>query len=436
MSAPKLLLIILLINKIVSPNTQFHALSTVSRGSVGSMKILFRPKWVPICATTTALAVVSMNGVSQAAVFKATATTSGVDTGLNRISEDLDGLFGIPLVSTVFGANSFFSITVDQIPENVFVSSFTIDLTETKITDPGRKDDAFFAANDLGFDATPKLGQTANIDPSEISFSPVVDGLPPDPLGPSSLTISFSDQACGAGCSFAFGAETDSVSDDFFAFLVPFEPILEPIFGVGNSASEFNDNGADFGNAGVKFLVELSDGSTDEAIFDRTGLLSSAAVVSVDLPGSDLAPSSSTTLEPSGLDIEGLLETILVLIDSGAGEAEFASLLGTTVDEVIADIGENEFNSYVDGLLAGIPEDLDEDDLSDFVALVNKLTAPDADDDDFKRSVRVAARGIGMRLIDRIRDRRNVSVPEPASMVGLLTVSAFGLRQLKRKRVD
>ncbi|NEP18838.1 MAG: hypothetical protein F6J97_18385 [Leptolyngbya sp. SIO4C1] len=349
-----------------------------------------------------------------AANLKVSAKASGLDSGFNRISDDLDSFLGIPITSFFFGSNDFFEISVEGGPADASVKSITLDLTETRESES----DAYFDPIDLGFDATPEVGQTLNIDESDITFSEVARGAPNAPLGPSTLTASFAPGSFGAGSAFTFGADTNSVGSDFFPFLIPFEPFFE------DPVSEFNDTGADFGIAGIRFLVELESGETGAALFEQTGLLSSTAMVSFSLPGENV--SSGSGLVTSGETIESLLGNLTGLLEGSGTEAEIAALVDTIVDGILSDVDEDEIATLVDGLVETAIAELGEAQVNTLISLIT---------DGGSEAEIADAIALFTERIHKNRDGGgDVSVPEPATVLGLIAAALLCKYRLKRVR--
>ncbi len=260
-------------------------------------------KKVSLSAAGAALLTLAMGTASQAASLKVSATTFGYDSGLNAISADIPNLNAQN--QAALGNDDFFRISFDEGPVDQFIKSITIDLTETKL---GTSDAWFDNLDFVGYDASPESGQTNGFSPSDITFSPVNhDGTT------TALTVSFATGSFGWGDSFTFGVDTNSVGDDE----VPLTPSLDVLLAslLGHDASGFNDTGADFGLAGVKFLVELESGETGEAIFDQTGPVSSKAEVTfanlVD-DGSDPSTSVPEPTTTSALLAVGAIATRLI----------------------------------------------------------------------------------------------------------------------------
>ena len=89
---------------------------------------------------------------------------------------------------------------------------------------------------------------------------------------------------------------------------VPLLTLLDPIF--SSPISGFNDTGADFGEAGIRFSVELWGDQTGESIFAQTGDLKSTAKVKLaaksEQPASVPEPASIFGLLAAGAAIVGL----------------------------------------------------------------------------------------------------------------------------------
>lgn len=198
---------------------------------------------------------------AQAISVNIVAETNGFDSGLDR----------------VLGLNSFFNVGFKASEDpNAYIKSVKFDLRAG-----GDKDAAFDNQDFLVFDARPAVGQTGGgLNANAISFSSVnrndfVNAAQGKTT--SSLIVNFLPQAFKPGSFFSFGVDTNAVGTDSFPFLALLSAFT------GDDVTTFNDTGADFGRAGVAFIVDLmkGDGSsaTVSSTFRTTGLYASQAQI-------------------------------------------------------------------------------------------------------------------------------------------------------------
>lgn len=328
---------------------------------------------------------------SHATTFRASATTTGFDSGFNRISENLDGVFGTSLFTAIAGQNDFFRVSFDEGPADTFIKSVTFDLTETLEA----ISDAYFDPIELGFDATPKVGLASGINLGDISFSPVERGTGPLGFGPSSLTISFAPGSFGLGDFFTFGADSNAVGSDSLDFLA----FLNPVF--MDNVTLFNDTGADFANAGVRFLVELESGETSSSIFQQAGLFGSLAEL-----GDALFPSGTETTTLAQTNLAGtsaaMMQTSLVSTNTLAGQSDTMAACQT--------IGAMDFGNAIG---------LDGDALESCSMILTVLQ---------QENLFSSVAGVEVNLAGG----GGTSVPEPGSVLGLLAALVAGFKLLKQ----
>lgn len=359
-----------------------NALSKMAKVSVDAAKL----------ASFSLIIGLAYGEASYATTFKASATTTGFDSGFNRISENLDGFFGTSLFTAIAGQNDFFRVSFDEGPTDVFIKSVTFDLTETLEA----ISDAYFDPIELGFDATPKVGLASGINIGDISFSPVERGTGPLGFGPSSLTISFALGSFGLGDFFTFGADSNAVGSDSLDFLA----FLNPFF--MDDVTLFNDTGADFANAGVRFLVELESGETSSSIFQQAGLFSSLAELGIaQFPnGTETAMLAQTNL---GGTSAATMQTSLVSANTFAGPSDATAACQT--------IGASDFGSAIG---------LDGEALESCSIILTVLQQENLFSSAARVEVNLAGGG-------------GTSVPEPGSVLGLLAALTAGFKLLKQK---
>ncbi len=166
--------------------------------------------------------------------------------------------------------NDFFKVGFNAGPLDAYVESITFDLG----SDPGA---AFDNRDFFLYNASPKVGLTGGLNASDISFSTVTrndfDNRNPTRL----LTINFAQGSFGFGDFFSFGVDTNGVGSDVIAALADFNELTN------DDLTTFNDTGADFGRAGIKFAVKLENGKSGQSNFAVVAPMASVAQVNIDL---------------------------------------------------------------------------------------------------------------------------------------------------------
>ncbi|NJR71284.1 MAG: PEP-CTERM sorting domain-containing protein [Synechococcales cyanobacterium CRU_2_2] len=194
---------------------------------------------------------------------------------LNNADSATAAILNRPIVDVLADEkpNDFFKIGFNAGPLNTYIESITFDLS----SDP---DAAFDSQDFFRYEALPKVGMTQGLSASDISFSAVTRNDDDNPNPTRLLKINFAQGSFGLGDFFSFGVDTNGVGSDVIAALAQLNSLTN------DKLSTFNDTGADFGRAGIKFAVKLENGKSGEGTFGVVNPVASAARVNIDNPTS------------------------------------------------------------------------------------------------------------------------------------------------------
>lgn len=216
------------------------------------------PQWLPLVSALqnstllTALQIINVPGV------------------LNSLDPATAALIDAPIMVVLDQEkpDDFFKIAFNAGPLDAYIESITFDL--------GADLDAAFDNRDFFlYDASPKVGTASGLTASDISFSPVTRNDFDNPNPTRLLTINFAQGSFGFGDFFTFGVDTNGIGTDVIAALAQFNSLTN------DNLSTFNDTGADFGRAGVKFAVKLENGKSGEGTFGVVAPVASVARVNI-----------------------------------------------------------------------------------------------------------------------------------------------------------